>query len=61
MEERYRLVQDDDCHWYLIPFNQEKVFREWVEDWNSEDDFDKYRLNSHLSCYAWRKPEKWDD
>jgi hypothetical protein len=28
---RYRMVQDDDCHWYLIPANRSFEFDTWRE------------------------------
>lgn len=31
---RYRLAQDDSCHWYLIPADRQKDWWDWME---SED------------------------
>lgn len=31
------LIQDDDCHWYVIPSDKEIDFNKWVESddaWN---------------------------
>lgn len=40
--KRYRLIQDDDCHWYIIPENFEGKFAQWegcmvaCEPWDDE-------------------------
>jgi hypothetical protein len=35
----YRLIQDNDCHWYIIPADKENEFYEWdqycIEYWNN--------------------------
>ena len=28
---RYRIVMDDDGHWYVIPADREREFTEWLE------------------------------
>jgi hypothetical protein len=30
MESKYCLVQDDDCHWYVIPVDRQKEFSDWL-------------------------------
>lgn len=30
--ERFRLEQDDDCHWYLVPVEQSDAFEAWAYD-----------------------------
>lgn len=27
----HQLIQDDDCHWYLIPCDHVTRFRKWVD------------------------------
>lgn len=27
---KYRFIQDDDCHWYLIPADKHREFIEWA-------------------------------
>lgn len=27
---KYRFMQDDDCHWYLIPADKHQEFGDWV-------------------------------
>ena len=49
----FRLIQDQDCHWYLVPSNQINEFYEW-DDWMTTcephlkkdwPDFDSMRIN----------------
>ncbi len=30
-QQKYALAQDNDCHWYIIPFEKQKEWYEWVE------------------------------
>lgn len=57
--KRGRFVQDDDCHWYLIPASRYDDFRRWVE--STQDgfegeyrgyDFDKFRISGSPSDYS---------
>jgi hypothetical protein len=45
------LVQDDDCHWYLIDESAKEEFLKWVEDIYNESyyekDFSKCAINSY--------------
>lgn len=59
--KRYRLVQDDDSHWYAIPADSAAAFETWVTAMESDgpyqgEDFDSYRLGSHPSAYTF---ERW--
>lgn len=42
-EVRYRLIQDESCHWYVIRTDQEDEFNAWqdamagCEKWNGHD------------------------
>jgi len=53
-----RFVQDDDCHWYLIPAEDYGMFVVMSENCNSGvctdiefiDKWDQYRCN-HPTCY----------
>lgn len=29
--EKYILIQDNDCHWFVIPVNKKKKWFEWCE------------------------------
>jgi hypothetical protein len=29
-EQRHRLIQDDDCHWYVIPVEEVDAFNAWL-------------------------------
>lgn len=36
----YILVQDDSCHWYIIPLEEKERFYEWAyseDNWDLED------------------------
>jgi hypothetical protein len=62
-ETRFRLVQDDSCHWYAIPAKKRQAFEKWVlcasqevfdgpyEPYEGEA-FDDYRLNMSPSNYT---------
>lgn len=59
----HRLIQDNDCHWYLIPYNFVDEFHQWIEDpyeqllTTTEEpiDFDQFRINGPhtLKLYSW--------
>ena len=33
----WRILQDDDCHWYMVPAELALTFYQWVEDQCSEE------------------------
>lgn len=49
-EVHYRLIQDEDCHWYVIRTTQEEEFNQWQDamagaiDWDGFD-FNEVRVN----------------
>ncbi len=52
VEEARRLVQDDDCSWYLRPYEQADEFAVWVEQVRfgsveayDGDDFECYMID----------------
>ena len=57
----YKILQDDDSHYYIVPEELEKPFRKLIEDedWGGLEDFINQhaieRMNYHLSRY--RFPE----
>lgn len=61
--QRYRLLRDDDGHWYVVPAELEPIFDKWVEDtsndldWTGEN-FEKYSLGGDLSNVTFIDP-KW--
>lgn len=36
---RYLLVQDDDCHWYIIPADKRDAFFAWLEGQDASDGY----------------------
>ena len=34
----YILIQDDDCHWYVIPADREKDFSKWCDSISNDAD-----------------------
>ena len=40
-KKRYCLMEDDDCHTYLIPWELRDRFNELVEDEDNWEDFEK--------------------
>jgi hypothetical protein len=62
MEERFRFVQDDDAHWYLIPAHKRKQFDKWVEAgpyWDNYkgEDFSKDAIGCSPSQYTFTDPK----
>lgn len=59
---RMRILSDDDGHDYFIRVGKEKAFAAWLsagpywEGYTGED-FNAYRIGSHLSCYTFGNPE----
>lgn len=50
------LRQDDDAHWYLVPWPEAKRFREWLESEEKFTDYDgpdmnQYRIDSPKSLF----------
>lgn len=47
------LIQDDDCHWYLIDESVKETFLKWVADIYNETqyeiDFSKCAINSYAN------------
>lgn len=48
----YRLIQDNDCHWYVIRIKQETEFYDWLSNAESDNpkkweghDFDDNRVD----------------
>ena len=62
--KRYRLIQDNDSHWYLIEANQEDNFNKWVEFAEGETDeyigtdFDSKRLSGSPSNVTFTDPQE---
>ena len=57
---KYRFVQDDDCHWYLIMADDYELFCIWVKDSPYWDEykgpcFDENRCDSP-ECYTFDNP-----
>lgn len=62
---RYSLVQDDSCHWYLIPARDREKFDAWVEYWSNDGkgeylgpDFEENRLSGSPSNVTFSDPEE---
>lgn len=57
---RYKLIQDNDCHWYLITVEQEKLFNELLSDWEKFEDADFKRVDGpHAVSFV--DPKESDD
>lgn len=58
----HRLIQDNDCHWYIIPYDVIDEFWTWV-GWQENYcepsyeglDFNQFRINGPhtLKIYSW--------
>ena len=66
-EPRFRFAEDDSSHWYAIPADMCNAFNAWVVYMSDEgevyvpwegEDFDQYRLNTHLSNYTFTDPKE---
>lgn len=60
---RYRLVQDDDGHWYLIDARDEQAFEIWVratqdETLNPIKDFNSDRIAGSPSNITFTDPQE---
>lgn len=56
---RYKFVQDDDCHWYMIPPEREKEFDEWVintltREVCTKEELEKLGINPFISFEGFR-------
>ena len=54
-------MQDDDCHWYLIPASEASTFRQWVDAVGVEsgvewDRYACYRIGGSPSDYSFLDP-----
>lgn len=62
VDRRYRLVEDDDGHWYCIQVGQEKEFDRWEAAgpyWEGYEgfDFNDVRLDGSPSNVTFTNPE----
>lgn len=60
--QRWKFVQDDDCHWYLIQAELEDEFNDWVygeEVSDSAPSFDAFRCDSP-EFYTFESPVRED-
>lgn len=53
-KNHYRLIQDDDCHWYVIRLSEVDAFRKWLDAgpyWEGYEGprFDDQRVNGPAS------------
>lgn len=55
----YKILQDDDSHYYIVPEELKAEFESVLDDWELFEDFindnNIREMNYHLSCY--RFPE----
>lgn len=61
MEGRYRLAQDDSCHWYLIPADKATEWEDWAYSEEAElGDTPEWasRLNGYPGLVTFEKPEE---
>lgn len=59
----HRLIQDDDGHWYIIPYDFVDEFHDWIDGsfevltttMDDPIDFDQFRINGPhtLKIYSW--------
>ena len=64
--DRHYFLQDDDCHWYLIPYDRKKDFHRllWDEDnsgmeaWERDEwnEFEGYRLDGGIERISFECP-----
>lgn len=60
MDGRYRLTQDDSCHWYLIPADNEDAWHRWMGgDLATLGDTPEWavRLDGYPGLVTFEKPE----
>lgn len=54
--KRFQFLQDDDCHWYMVPAGSREAFDQWVHNSEEEDfpgpDFEKYRVGGGIGNYS---------
>lgn len=60
---RFRFMNDDDGHWYLIPAGEEKQFEKWLkagpywENYNIDDkDYEGCRIGGSPSDWTFEEP-----
>jgi hypothetical protein len=72
MSQRYRFVQDDDCHWYMIPADKLQAFYDWEEGMLAEEEafgmgtdytydgerFDKYVTGGGIAHITFENPKE---
>jgi len=61
---RYRFLQDNDCHWYLIPEEQAQVFEQWsaLTDDNDKEfrdyRFEDRRISGPVEAFTFTDPKE---
>lgn len=59
MKKPYKIIQDDDSHWYWIPTNLLEEFKAYVDNRENDSDIDRDQYRTY-----WSKditPEFWKD
>lgn len=59
-QKRFRLVADDDGHYYAIPADKQREFEQWVLACNEAcvykgEDLSFYQLSQHYSSYTFER------
>lgn len=52
--QRYRLMSDDDDHYYFVPVGREKAFNDMVESGTYEPEFES--IGCCPNCYSFTDP-----
>lgn len=47
---RLRFVQDDSCHWYVIPADKDEAFVLWNESFQDEAEAEEYTGEGFEDC-----------
>lgn len=62
---RFCLLQDDDCHWYLVPVELKPKFQSMADNARVQEDFErfddefgKFRCGGGPSNYSFENPEE---
>ena len=63
---RFVFLQDQDCHWYQVPVEQQKQFNELIEvgnNWEHPDweQFEEMRINGGIESISFADPIKIED
>lgn len=53
---KYILIQDNDCHWYVIPYEREEEWYDWTDSESDDVPDWAYRIGGAYTLIQFENP-----